>query len=505
MWWGYKAAGTAVGAGGRAGARLGQGVASSLALRTAARGARRGYLAPGDPTPPPTAPTDYLDYRGVATWPEARPLANGAFPLGAFLDLRRGRARGPVGLPGAALNRHAVVVGPAGSGKTAGVLLPWMHAALSCGWAVVAVDVKGDLREDFLAYRDRHGAIPGARLRKWDFTDPHASTSWNWLAELSDEARVDAAVTAVLGRPPEQSAADPYFYQRDYRTLRGLLKFARATAPGVTSAGGLIGLLEDQGALAAQIGRHPRAPGASDLVAVARLPASDYARVVSGVVTALSVIDVPGVEAVTRRTALDLEGALDAHHCLVVGAPLRGGQVSATLSSLILNQLKQRLFERFGGGRRPVLLVIDEAAQVTDRVDIAQLMEVARSAGVGVVVALQDLAKLRDENDRSSILSNAASVAVLPGASPLTVEAFCRRLGQRFERTLGLSAGGGGSGLGGSIPQQTLGTEVVPVLREREVAQVPFGSRPALVHVNARELGITTKPLLVDLHREHEG
>ena len=32
--------------------------------------------------------------------------------------------------------------------------------------------------------------------------------------------------------------------------------------------------------------------------------------------------------------------------------------------------------------------------------------------------------------------------------------------------------------------------------------QLPFGDRPAVVHVNARELGVTTKPLLVDLFRE---
>ena len=95
----------------------------------------------------------------------------------------------------------------------------------------------------------------------------------------------------------------------------------------------------------------------------------------------------------------------------------------------------------------------------------------------------------------------AATAVVLPGAGSLTLEAFCRRLGQRFERTLGISAGAAGHGLG-SATQQSLGTEVVPVLREREIAHLPFGGRPAVAHVNARELGITTKPLLVDLHRE---
>jgi len=483
---------------------MGDGVASALALRSASRGARRGYLAPGDPTPPPTAPTDYLDYRGVASWSEARNLSGCEFPLGAFVDLRRGRPRDPIGLPPPALNRHAVVIGPAGAGKTVGLLLPWIHAALTCGWSVVALDVKGDLREDFLAYKDAHGSIPGARLRKWDFADPRGSTSWNWLTELNDEPRVDAAITALIGRPPEQSSVDPYFYQRDYRTLRGLLKYTRATSPTTSHAGALISFLQNQTAVEAGIRSNPRAPGASDLAAAVSFPPADYAKVVSGVVTALSALDLPDVDAVTARPVLDLAEALDEHHCLIVGAPLRGGEVSATLSSLLLNQLKQRLFERFGHGSRPVLFVIDEAAQIADRFDIAQAMEVARSAGVGVVVALQDAAKLRDENDRSSILSNAATFAMLPGASPLSVEAFSRRLGQRFERTHGLTAGGRREGWGPNPPQQSYGTEAVPVLREREISQIPFGNRPAVVQVNARELGITTKPFMVDLYRTEQ-
>src|SRR4051812_5921616 len=98
MWWGYKALGKAVGAGARTGANMGDGVASKIALHSAGRGAPRGYLAPGDPTPPPTASADYLDYRGVAPWPEARNLDGGQFPLGAFTDLQKSRHRGPIGL-----------------------------------------------------------------------------------------------------------------------------------------------------------------------------------------------------------------------------------------------------------------------------------------------------------------------------------------------------------------------------------------------------------------------
>jgi Type IV secretory system Conjugative DNA transfer len=501
VWWGYKAAGKSVLAGGRAGAQIGEGIGSAIMLRGAGRAARRGYLAPGDPSPPPTAPSDYLDYRGVATWRETRSLSGLEFGLGLFLDLRSGRPRGPIGLPAAALNRHAVVIGPAGSGKTSGLLVPWMHSALACGWSVIAIDVKGDLREEFLAYRETAGAIPGGRLRKWDFMDATRSTSWSWLQELDGDARVDAAITAIIGLAPKQGGVDPYFYQRDYRTLRGLLKFVRAIATRPVLASTLIGVLEDRPRLETLLLKHASAPGANDLAALVSFSVVDYAKVISGVVTALSVLDSPAVDEVTREAKLDLDDALDSHHCLIVGAPLRGGQISVTLSGLLLNQLKQRLFERFSNGRRPVLLVIDEAPQLVDRVDIAQLMEVARSAGVGVVVAFQDAAKIRDDNDRSSILSNAATFAMLPGASPLSVEAFSKRLGQRFEHTHGLSTGGSREGWGPPLPQHTLGTDAVPVLREREIAQIPFGDRPAVVHIQARELGVTTKPLLVDLFR----
>lgn len=506
-WNGYRFMGKAILGGARGGAQLGNRLGAAGSLHLDGRGARRGYLAPGDPTPPPTSTSDYFDYRGLATWNEACNLEGCEFPLGTFTDLqRRARPRGPIGLPGTVLNRHAAVIGPAGSGKTAGILLPWIRAALECGWSVTAVDVKGDMREEYLAYEQSVGAAPtGAKLIKWDFTDPQRSVSWDWIQELNDDARIDAAITAVIGRRPENSSVDPHFYQRDYRTLRGLLKFARATAPWVKTASGLMRLLEDDQALSVAVSRNPRAPGASDLEAILRYPPGDYSRVISGVVTALSVLDSTGVDEVTEASAvkpgLSLKHTLDNHRALFVVAPLRGGELSVTLSSLLLNQLKQRLFERFGNPGRPALLVIDEAAQVIDRVDIKQLMEVARSAGVGVVIALQDAAQLKDDKDRSSTLSNAASFVILPGASPLSVEEFKTRLGQRFERTHGVTSGGPSQGWGAAQPTQTYGTESVPVLREREIMQPPLGERPAVVHVKAQEIGVTTKPFLVDLNR----
>lgn len=501
-WW--EAMGKVVSVGARTGADMGEAISARAALHAAGRGARRGFLAPGDPTPPPNATSDYLDYRGVASWRDAKPLADGQFPLGRYTNLEKGgRPAHDVGLPAEVVARHSVIVGPAGSGKTHSLIVPWIHAALVQGWAVVALDVKGDLYEDYLRFKETSGSgALGARLRRWDFTDPRGSTPWEWTAELRDDARVDAAITALLGRRSDRSSTDPFFYRRDYRTLRGLLLFSRATLPECRTAGDLLRLLERDAELEQLVVDNPRAPGASDLLAALRHTGEEYAKVVSGVVAALAPLDSQAVEAVTRssaaRPSLDLGQALGEHGMLIVGAPLRGGEVSATLAGLMLNQLAQRLYERFGSRQRPVLLMIDEAPQLVDRVDLAQLMEVSRSAGVGVVAAMQDVARVKDENDRSSILSNAAAFAILPGASPTSVGEFGKRLGQRFERTAGLTMGGRAAGL----PTQTFGTEAVPVLRDREIMHPPFGTRSALIHVKAPELGVTAKPLLVDMHRD---
>jgi hypothetical protein len=91
---------------------------------------------------------------------------------------------------------------------------------------------------------------------------------------------------------------------------------------------------------------------------------------------------------------------------------------------------------------------------------------------------------------------------ILPGASPLSVKEFGQRLGQRYERTFGLSSGGPQAGWGQTQTQQNYGTETVPVLREREIMQPPFGNRPGIVHLKAQELGVTSKPILVDFYRE---
>lgn len=508
VWWGYRAAGKMVSGGGRAGNRMGQGLGQAYQARRAAnigsREASRGWLAPGDPTPAPTVTADYKDYRGTATASEMAALTvPGGFALGSFVDFQNQRITQPLSIPEEVMNRHALIVGPAGSGKTSGLIVPWIVDALCNDWSVVAIDVKGDLADDVVTFARRVSAGEVEDLiTRWDFSRPETSCAWDWMAELTTEARLDAAVTAILGRQNTNSSADPYFYQRDYRLLRGLLSFAHAVSPHTRTAGQLIRMLQNDGRLQNAVLANRQAPGAGELLDALRHPTSEYVKVVSGVVTALAMFDSTGASAVTAARQgtprLELEATLDENKCLIVGAPMSGGQMSATLSSLLFNQLAQRLYERFEHRRRRTLLVIDEAPRVADRVDLEQLMAVSRSAGVGVVLAVQDVAQFKDENQRSSLVTNASTLALLPGASAVSVESFAKRLGMRPEQAYAMQSTGGWN----QAPGQSLSTQMVPVLGEREIMEPPAAERPAVVHVKASQQGVTSKPFVVELLHE---
>ena len=256
----------------------------------------RGFLAPGDP-PPIGGGRSFLDYRGIACASDLGPLAAtvaGGFPAGRLQHPAQG-AVARVTLPLDLLRRHAAVIGGAGNGKTAGIIVPWICAALAAGHTVIATDVKGDLHDDVLAFARRYHGHLGARVAKWDLTDPTHSVKWDWLAELVDDGTVDAAVTAILGRENKQSAQDPFFYRRDATLLRGLLRVAPTVFPGGPTARDLFSLLTNRQQIEGLMAHAPKSPGVDEITTVlGGADPSEYGKLTNGVSTALSKLVSPG-------------------------------------------------------------------------------------------------------------------------------------------------------------------------------------------------------------------
>ena len=472
------------------------------AVRNATRGGaaiRRGLVGPWDPIP--AGASNYLDYSGLATYGDLS-VDPWVFPIGKYI-LPKGKvwkAREELGVNDHVANRHAVVYAPAGSGKTAGVIVPWIYHAMRYGYFVIALDLKGnnDLLDQVQGYAYAKGSLPDVTVSSFDYTNPRKSVSWNWIRDLKDESAIDNAANTLVGK--SNSDHNKEFRLRDVGWLRGLLEFAVDTGQPWT-AETLVNLLNDPdrfGRLLRNVGTQ-RAQGRLrtliDVMAPGSIDYDDYFRKVQFLLTYLEPLNTYGFNSVTKRGEVGLRDLAVESGLLVVTAPLADASLSATVSSLFVSQFINLQLKKFNQNNRPVLIVLDEAARMKDRIDIEQLLATSRSANTSILLAVQDVTQFNDEKERNAILANCATHILLGGAGEATTTYFGSRLGQRVANraTLNQNFGRDGHGL-----QTGVGSMEVPVLGRNEMANPPGGAYSALVHCYE----LSHKPILVDLTRD---
>jgi len=478
-----------LGLGGLVSGLAGGGLFSLLRSRPSA------VLCPGDPPPPADRYQDYLDYRGVAQPRELGGLRAGTVSLGRYAA-PNGRRGGRLSLPADLLQRNCAVIGPPGSGKTEGIIIPWALELLQAGFSVVTVDIKGDLV-------DRIGGAAqqaGHRVWYWNSADPTRSGSWNWLDGVRDSRDTEAAVQSILGRP-KPNDPQPFFYERDYRWLRTLIGIVKGVHGTAAKPRDLYALVAEQELLRDQFRQHPQIrPQVHEVTDLLQFSPDEHSRAVSGLLNALHLFNTPEVIRVSERSDFLLAGIGKQPTLLIVGASLADARSAEVLSSIMLNQLLTFVYRRFspGGSQTPLPLyfIIDEAARLKDRLNYEEALSIARSAKVGICLAAQDVSQFGDERVASAILTNCLTFLALPGCSPQTAKHFSARLGQRVQQNLAVSRQRGPFDL---FSQQgsNIQSASVPVLGEREIMHPPVGRFCAVAQVSP----VCPKPFLVDLAR----
>jgi hypothetical protein len=332
-------------------------------------------------------------------------------------------------------------------------------------------------------------------VANWDFTRPD-SRSWNWISSLNSVQQIDAAVTAILGPSPRRSGAnvDPYHWDNDANILRSVLAFSSSVATRPVNAADLVKALRIRQNLGDRLYGRSGAPGFDELDALLTLSEEDFGRRVHGAMTALSTLATPAVSAVTTLPDIEIDRQVTEHRLWVVGTPMSGDETSKRLASLALGLSIQRAAERHhrGAQSRPLVLFIDEASLVADRVGIDVAVSQFRAAGVSVVLGLQNLDQLDNSRMLNTILGNTATQLFFSGANPSTVAYISRRLGTRPQSV-------GGVTRTGRDRHFSTGVEQVPVLGPREIENLWGGNPAALVLLDHPSR--TRKPILVDLFR----
>jgi type IV secretory pathway TraG/TraD family ATPase VirD4 len=467
--------------------RAGQYGADAAANSRMRRQSAQGVLGPGDPPAPPGV--GVLDYRGLAPTHTLQ-LPEHGLPLGRVIDVHRGPVF-PCALPVDAIFRHACVIGPPGSGKTYSIIAPWIVALLHAGFSVATIDVKGDLFDEIQACAATYGSKTGASGLIWDYAAPRTHR-WNFLHEVTSDRGVEAIVLSLLGRPKENDS-QPYFYQRDYRWLKGLARLTLEVRGAAAQPRHLLELLADQGMITSLA---PNSSAHAELFDLAALDPADYGRDISGIMNVLSIFGEPEVNAAVAVSDFQLEQVLSEPTLLIGVARLSDGRRAEQMSSLLLSQLSLTVLERFGRGTpRPFAFVIDEAPRLKDRIDLEALVSVARGARVGVCLSAQDVSQFGTADRQNALLASCHTYVSMSGVSPTSAEYLSRRLGTRQREQYSYTQPGKRGIF--EPPARSYAVSTGPTLESTEIMYLPFGQHAAIVHNPAAASG----PFIVELSR----
>ena len=406
VWWGWRRL------------RL-SAVATSLGPARRVIGPPAGWARPGD--------------IGAITIGRPRP---GRLVLGALPGRRRRLV--------AAEARHSVlVIGPTQSGKTTGMAIP---SLLEWPGPVVATSVKDDLAAQTLGWRSRLG--PCAVF------DPTRTSGLSPLSRWSPLSACDSWSSAqrmaswlVESTPGRRGLADAAFwYTTAAKQLAPLMLAAASAGMGLSDVvrwtnsgefGEPLRLLDFSGEVEASLA----------LAACAGREERIRSSISTTLETVLAPLEDPVVAASTAVSDIDVADVLASNGSLYLCGPsheqARVQGLFAALVSTVVAEAIRRVGEQGGPLDPPLLLVLDEAANIAPIRDLDTLASTGAGAGIQLVTVCQDLAQLAaryDPERARTIANNHRAKLLLSGVSDLgTLDLMSGLAGETAVREVSIS------------------------------------------------------------------
>lgn len=371
---------------------------------------------------------------------ELNSLSKGDMVLGKLFNPRirsatffgNSRCYYPFSLPQGELFKHLLLIGPTGSGKTYGIVVPAMESLTRKGFRVIVNDVKGDILQLFSEYKQEMKIQTKVRVNVWNPFDrsPHflggMHVRWNPLDEIRDPNidtnLIESIVLAIVGSDESEGANNRYFILQDKTILRGMIKLIKRIKKQA-SLNDIYELLCNQKKLYNYLSLYPIA----ELANLTHLMPHEFDIKVSGLINKLTIFNRPEVRRSMSSSTHNLGQFLNFDGLLVIHTPLQEGDEAFKLSSLFFSLLRVKIYEQGNNRTIPQYWVIDEASRVAPRLGLENDLAVLRSYRVGIFLAIQSITQLG--NNYHLYSSNCQTKLVLPGVDDKTAEYFSKLLG----------------------------------------------------------------------------
>jgi len=404
--------------------------------------------------------------------------------------------------------QSAIVIAPTQSLKTTGLAIP---AILEWDGPVLATSVKTDLLRDTIEHRRRVGDV--LVFDPAESTGLHAD-GWTPLSgcQTWQGAQRTAAVLCAAARPGGSTLADADFWYSAAAKLLAPVLFAAATVEEGSMAD-VVRWVDTQ-----EVDEVRDALEQADVEGALQAAQATWGRderqrssIYTTAETVLQAYADPGVLAAAYQPDLTPERLLDgtsttAYLC----APAHEQQRLRPLFATLIEQIVAAVYERAARTGQPLdpplLIVLDEAANIAALPSLDTLAATAAGQGIQLVSVFQDLAQIRERwgTKASTIVNNHRAKLIGSGiADPDTLDYAARVLGDEEIQQLSSTAGQEGRA---STTQSTAYRALAPAhtLRQAEpgTAVLIYGSlpparirlRPWFADRHLRELAAPAKP-----------
>lgn len=423
-------------------------------------------------------------------------LGNGTMRLGNMFHPRQSREKYPFSIyddsDETSVYRHTLLVGPPGTGKTHGIIIPALHSLLENNYRVVVNDIKGNMLSGLRKYKQEIQVQSRIPAFIWNpFTsDRNQTRRWNPLNEIvniHDDTTINAIVDAIIGSSSSQGQQNTHFVERDQRWLSNLIKLVKKENQ-FASLSDIYDLINNQPQLEAKI-LYQNAPKIQGLNDLADAENSHY---VAGLANKLAIFSRLSVKYATSASDFTIDYIIKNPGLLILHSPRAEGDEAFKTASLIFSVMRAKIYEN---GELPVQnrWLIDEAGQIAPRLNMDQDLDVIRSYNVGIFLAVQRLNQL-GEHSYINYAANCLNKIILNSVDERTAEFFSTTLGtkqvKKMTKTIDFR----------NKPQWQQSNERVPVLEKSQIMYHPsdFGSYSGFfLHPQLAE----GRPILLDFTR----
>lgn len=325
----------------------------------------------------------------------------------------------------AAPQRSTLVLGPSRSGKTSSLVIPNVLAAPG---AVVSTSTKPDVLAATARSRADAGAVMlfdpdgsvevSAAVHRVGWSPITAAARWDGAMLMAD-----AMVRASAGSGG-RSPGDSHWTERAAALLGPLLHAAALEELPMASVLGWVDRHHGTDALrvlAERIGEE--APATNLLAGILATDAREQSGIWSTASGTLAAYRSTAALRSTAGTLLDADEFCRGAHTLYICSPSRAQQLLAPLVVGLLTDVRDATYRRAHRGQvdPPVLLALDEVANIAPLPDLPSLVSEGAGQGLLTLACLQDLSQARARwgHHADALVSLFGTTVVLPGIADL--------------------------------------------------------------------------------------